>query len=100
MVMPVYVLDNFLVFMVNLLGLLRYAMNWLLWKPLTATKKKIKTRSSILRSNPLRYLQNHSLSTYLALRRQKVKVGALKPAFEDDLVFFVGIPDVIEEQVD
>jgi hypothetical protein len=71
-----------------------------LWKALTATKKKLKTRSSILHSNPLRYLQNHSLPTYLALRRQRVKVGALKPAVEDDLEFFVGMPDLLEEQID
>jgi hypothetical protein len=75
-------------------------MNWLLWKALTATKKKSKTRSSILHRNPLRCLQNHSLPTYLALRRQKVKVGALKPVVNSDLEVFVCMPDVLEEQVD
>jgi hypothetical protein len=67
---------------------------------LTATKKKFKTRSSILRGNPLRCLQNHPLQTYIALRRQKVKVGALKPVVDDDLLFFVGMPDMLEEQID
>jgi hypothetical protein len=56
---------------------------------------KMKHASHKKKSNSfLRSLQNHSLPTYLALRRQKVKLGPLKSA-AGDLEFFVSTPDAV-----
>jgi hypothetical protein len=49
--------------------------------------KKKKNRSTFLLVNPLRSLQSSELPVYLSLRRQKVKVGALKQPDEDLEVF-------------
>jgi hypothetical protein len=71
-----------------------------LWKALTkkhaSNKKKTPERATRLsRMNPLKRLQNHSLPTYLALRRQKVKFGSLTPIEDSDLEMLVCVPDAV-----
>jgi hypothetical protein len=66
-------------------------------KALIATKKKSKNRRTFLRVNPLRSLKNAELPTYLALRRQKVKLGALKQSDEDLEMFMCLQPAVVLE---
>jgi hypothetical protein len=65
---------------------------------LSMTRKTSK-RHLILSVNLSRWLRNRSLQTYLALRRQKVKVGPLKPVVDGDLEIFACMPDVLEEKI-
>lgn len=52
-----------------------------------STKKKSKSF--------IRTLQNHPLPAYIALRRRKVKVGPLKAVGDNDLDFFVCLPNAM-----
>ena len=60
-----------------------------------STKKKGKNRSLFLHSNPLR---SSELPVYLALRQQKVKVGALEQSEEAfDLLMYLQNEVVLED---
>jgi hypothetical protein len=65
-------------------------------------KNRKKTRTPVssffnVTTNPIvkrcRRLHSRDLLTYLALRRQKVKVGALKTVVDHDLEIFECVPD-------
>jgi hypothetical protein len=61
---------------------------------LKKTKNRKTQRKSLL-TNPLKHIRSHPLSAYIALRRQKVKVGALKPAADGEVEFCVCVPDAV-----
>jgi hypothetical protein len=67
-------------------------------KALIATKKKSKNKRFFLHPNPLRGLKSAELPTYLSLRRQKVKVGALKQSDEDlEMIMYLQTEVVLED---